>query len=91
MFKRLAALLSPGKTAVQTTFTPNTDLNSRATPQDPAITARDLPTEQALCLEVDQAFYDIGRRSSDVKKEQNRCVDPEVYDALENHLVGSFL
>lgn len=47
--------------------------------------AHDLPTEEALCLEIeelctatltiDQAFYDIGRKLSDVVKEQNKRVD----------------
>ena len=88
-----------------TTFdTPNIHLNLRATLHDLTNVARDLPTEQALCLEIeklctatlaiDQAFYDIGRRLSDATKEQNKRV--ELYDACyalesqwnEHHLVG---
>ena len=88
-----------------TTFdTQNINLNLRATLRDLTNVARDLPTEQALCLEIeklctatlaiDQAFYDIGRRLSDATKEQNKRV--ELYDACyaletqwnEHHLVG---
>lgn len=89
-------------TAAQTTFTPNNNL--RATLQDLTNVARDLPTEEALYLEIeklcmatlaiDKAFYDIGRRLSETSKEQNRRLD--LYDtchALEtqwndHHRVG---
>lgn len=91
------------QTAAQTTFTRGT--NIRATLQNPTSVARDLPTEEALCLEIeklctaaltiDQAFYDIGRGLSNASKEQNKCVD--LYDTCytletqwnEHHLVGS--
>jgi len=75
-------------TVTQTTFTPNNNL--RATLQDLTGTnvARDLPTEEALYLEIeklcratltiDKAFYDIGRRLSETSKEQNKRLD--LYD-----------
>lgn len=89
--------------ATQTTFAPNTNL--RATLQDLTDVARDLPTEEALSLEIeklcnatlaiDEAFYDIGRKLSDAVNEQSKRVD--VYDMCyaleaqwnEHHLVGS--
>jgi hypothetical protein len=74
------------QTAAQTAFTPNTNL--RPTLQGLTNVSRDLPTEEALCLEIeklcttaltiDEAFYDIGRRLSDASKEQNKRVD--LYD-----------
>jgi len=73
------------QTAPQTAFTPNTNL--RAT-QGLTDVSRDLPTEEALCLEIeklctaaltiDEAFYDIGSRLSDALKVQNKRVD--LYD-----------
>ncbi|KAF8129325.1 hypothetical protein EV363DRAFT_1451315 [Boletus edulis] len=75
------------QTPAQATFTPNTNL--RATLRGLTDVARDLPTEEALYLEIeklctatltiDQAFYDIGRRLSDATKEQNKRTD--LYDA----------
>jgi hypothetical protein len=91
------------QTAAQTAFTPNTNL--RPTLQGLTNVSRDLPTEEALCLEIeklcttaltiDEAFYDIGRRLSDASKEQNKRVD--LYDTChtletqwnEHHLVSS--
>lgn len=91
------------QTAAQTAFTPNTNL--RATLQDRTNVSRDLPTEEALYLEIeklctatltiDEAFYDIGRRLSDASKAQNKRAD--LYDTChtletqwnEHHLVGS--
>ena len=91
------------QTAAQTRFTPDTNL--RATRQDLTDVSRNLPTEEALCLEIeklctaaltiDEAFYNIGRRLSDASKVQDKRVD--LYDTChtletqwnEHHLVGS--
>lgn len=102
--ERTAYLFAPAEpwqnsrqTPAQTTFTPNANIRTGV--------ARDLSTEEALCLEIeklctaaltiDEAFYDIGRRLSDASKEQNKRVD--LYDTCytlqtqwnEHHLVGS--
>lgn len=78
--------------------------NLRATLQDLTNVVRDLPTEEALRIEIenlcmatltiDRAFYDIRRRLSDASKEQNRRV--ELYNTChaletqweEHHRVG---
>ncbi|KAG9317997.1 hypothetical protein JVU11DRAFT_57 [Chiua virens] len=70
-----------------TTYTPPST-NLRAAFQDLTNVPRDLPTEEALRLEIeklgaatldiDQTFYEIGGRLSDVSKQQNKRVD--LYD-----------
>lgn len=87
------------------TFALKQNTNLRVTLQGLTNAARKLPTEEALCSEIeelcmatliiDQAFYDIGRNLSNAVKEQNKRVD--LYEAChvletqwnEHHLVGS--
>lgn len=83
---------------------PNTNL--RVTLQDLTDVVRELPTEEALCLEIDnlctaaltidEAFCDIGRKLTDATKEQNKRVDlSDTCHTLEtrwneHRLVGSY-